>query len=114
MAASTAIAALVAAILAFISGLVSSYLVFRGQKMSAKVQAKSANTEQVETIFGGYSQMVMNLQQELARMRDQLEELRTEQEACEERNRVLEGEIVELKQRIVVLEANKGDENAPG
>ena len=100
-------------VLGFAGGGISSYFVFRGQKLNTSVQAKSANAQQVEVIFGGYSQMVEDLHAELGRMREIIDELRAEQEACEARNSALEQEIVELRTRISNLEkkeeAHHGD-----
>lgn len=99
---------LLAAVLAFGGGIVSSFLVLRGQKMSVSVQAKTANTQQVEMIFGGYSQIVEDLQNEVERLKETIEALRSEQEACEARNVVLHNELVELRKRISLIERRDG------
>lgn len=72
--------------------------------MSTAVQAKSANNEQVEMIFGGYSQIVEDLQNEVERLKETIENLRSEQEACEARNVVLHNEIIDLRSRIAMIE----------
>jgi peptidoglycan hydrolase CwlO-like protein len=106
---STPVVFIGSAVLAFLGGLVSSFLIFRGQKLSVDVQKKSANTEQVETIFTGYSQMVEDLQREVERLKVTIEDLRTEQEACEERNKLLETEIVDLQSRISIIEQREAE-----
>lgn len=106
---STPVVTLIASVLAFGGGIVSSFLVLRGQKMSASIQARSANTQQVEMIFGGYSQIVEDLQNEVERLRETIETLRAEQEACEARNVTLHSEIIDLRKRISLIESRNGE-----
>lgn len=102
---SGALLTLLASLLSFGGGIFSSFLVLRGQKLSTAVQAKSANNEQVEMIFGGYSQIVEDLQNEVERLKETIENLRSEQEACEARNVVLHNEIIDLRSRIALIES---------
>ena len=95
---------ILAVVASFITGTVSSYFVFRGQKVQARAQNKTAAAQQVEVIFGGYSQIVQDLQEELERLKSLVEELRAEQDICEARNLALENEITELRSRISNLE----------
>jgi predicted nuclease with TOPRIM domain len=88
------------AALAFLGGGISSYLVFRGTKMNVAIGEKSANTQQVETIFNAYSHVVDDLQSEVNRLKELLNNLRIEQQICEERNMLLVTEVAELKIRI--------------
>lgn len=62
-------------------------------------------------IFGGYSQIVEDLQNEVERLKETIEALRTEQEACEARNVTLHNELIELRARIALIESRDGDEN---
>lgn len=102
---SGSIVTLLASLLSFGGGTLSSFLILRGQKMSVSVQSKAANTQQVEMIFGGYSQIVDDLQNEVQRLKETIEDLRSEQEACEARNVVLHNELLELRARIALIES---------
>lgn len=95
---------IIVSIFAFIGGLVSSFLMFRGQKINALVEQGHVATEQVESIFDGYSQMVEDLQNEVGRLKLTIDGLRIEQEACEVRNAMLHQEIIDLRKRILSLE----------
>ena len=77
--------------------------------MSASIQTKTAHTQQVETIFGGYSQIVEDLQNEVERLKVTIEDLRSEQEACEARNVMLHEELIELRSRIMQIENRDGE-----
>ena len=105
---SSPLVTILTAVLAFGGGLVSSFLMLRGQKLNASVQQSVANTEQVEMIFTGYSQMVEDLQNEVERLKGVIDILRQEQEACEARNERLHHELIELRTRISLLEDRKG------
>jgi len=105
------LATLLASVLAFAGGLASSYLISRGQKASTSIQAKSANTEQVEMIFDGYSQIVEDLQKEVERLKITIDDLRNEQEACEARNVAMHHELIDLRTRILLIESRDGDDN---
>lgn len=101
---SSVLVAILTSVLGFAGGIASSYFMFRGQKVNAVAQNKTAAAQQVEVIFGGYSQIVQDLQEELDRLKTTIEELRSEQEACEARNIALENEITDLRSRISNLE----------
>lgn len=105
------LATLIAAILAFFGGITSSYYISRGQRLSAKIQDKSANTEQVGMIFDGYSQIVEDLQKEVERLKITIDDLRNEQEACEARNVAMHHELIDLRTRILLIENRDGDDN---
>lgn len=60
-------------------------------------------------IFGGYSQIVEDLQNEVERLKETIEDLRSEQEACEARNVILHNELLELRARILQIENRDGD-----
>lgn len=102
---SGALVTLLASVLSFGGGIFSSYLMLRGQKISASIQSKAANTDQVEMIFGGYSQIVEDLQNEVERLKITIEDLRSEQEICEARNVALHNEITDLRSRIALIES---------
>lgn len=103
------LATLIASLLAFGGGIISTYYVSRGQRLSARIQDKSAHTEQVEMIFGGYSQIVEDLQKEVERLKITIDDLRSEQEACEARNIALHSELLDLRARILLIENRDGD-----
>lgn len=100
----SALAPLGVGLFAFLGGAVSSYFVFKGNKMNVAIHEKTANTQQVETIFHAYSSVVDDLHSEVDRLKELLNQLRLEQEACEERNALLLEEVEELKVRIENLE----------
>lgn len=87
---------------------VSSYYVYRGQRMKSSIESTSAATQQMEAIFKGYSQIVSNLQNEVDRLKMTIEELRLEQIACEKRNDVLNSHIEHLHNRLASLENLNG------
>ena len=103
------LATVLASVLAFGGGITSSFLVLRGQRLSTSIQSKTANTQQVEMIFGGYSQIVEDLQNEVERLKETIENLRIEQEACEARNVVLHKELIDLRSRIMEIEKRDGE-----
>lgn len=91
-------------ILAAITAALSTYAVMRGHKSSEKQTKILDNTQQIQTIFDGYSRIVADLHAEVQRLHAIVDELHKEQEACEERNNVLEKEIEELVGRLCRLE----------
>lgn len=87
---------------------VSSYYIYRGQRMKASIDETSAATTQMDAIFKGYSQIVANLQDEVNRLKATIEELRLEQIACEERNDLLNIQVEQLSARLASLEKTNG------
>lgn len=86
----------------------SSFMLYRGQKLKNRVDRENVSVNQMETIFAGYNQIVMSLQAEVERLKLVIEEMRTEQIACEERNDMLKQEIIDLQERIMYLENRDG------
>jgi peptidoglycan hydrolase CwlO-like protein len=89
------------------AAVLSTVAVMRGQSRQAEQADETNNTAQIQTIFDGYSQIVSDLHAEVKRLHDVVDELYKEQEACEERNSVLESEITDLMTRICKLEEQK-------
>lgn len=87
---------------------ISSVVVLRGQKLSAKVDFKGIENEQVKTIFDGYGSIVDDLRAEVIRLKDVIEGLQLEQDECLKKNNELLAEVELLKQRIHHLEVNNG------
>lgn len=87
---------------------ISSIVVLRGQKLSAKVNFKGVENEQVKTIFQGYESIVDDLRAEVMRLKDVIEGLQLEQDECLRQNYALLAEVELLKQRIHHLEVSNG------
>lgn len=87
---------------------ISSIVVLRGQKLSAKVDFKGVENEQVKTIFDGYGSIVDDLRNEVIRLKDVIEGLQLEQDECLKKNNELLAEVELLKQRIHHLEVGNG------
>jgi predicted nuclease with TOPRIM domain len=87
---------------------ISSIFVLRGQKLSAKVDFKGIENEQVKTIFDGYGSIVDDLRAEVIRLKEVIEGLQLEQDECLKKNNELLAEVELLKQRIHHLEVNNG------
>jgi predicted nuclease with TOPRIM domain len=87
---------------------ISSFVVLRGQKLSAKVDFKGVENEQVKTIFDGYGSIVDDLRNEVMRLKDVIEGLQLEQDECLKKNNELLAEVELLKQRIDYLEVGNG------
>ena len=103
------------AVASLLSAALSAFVVYRGQKMSERNKARHMNTVELQTIFGGYSQIVDELRLEVDRLNGtihimQQEQLllQEEQVACEKRNDELIAEIEELKARLSQLEVERG------
>jgi archaellum component FlaC len=95
---------LISPIAAALAAFLSTYAVMRGQRSEEKRTEVTNNTEQIQTIFDGYSRIVADLHAEVQRLHNVVDELHKEQEACEERNVFLEKEISEAMGRICRLE----------
>jgi archaellum component FlaC len=89
---------------AAIAAFLSTYAVMRGQRSEEKRTKITNNTEQIQTIFDGYSRIVADLHSEVQRLHTLVDELHRETEICEERNVVLEKEITEVMGRLCILE----------
>lgn len=87
---------------------ISSFVVFRGQKLAAKVDFKGVENEQVKTIFDGYGSIVDDLRNEVMRLKDVIEGLQLEQDECLKQNYALLAEVELLKHRIHQLEVGNG------
>lgn len=59
-----------------------------------------------ETILGGYSKIVEDLQGEVERLNDVIADLRKEQEECERRNEAMAKVVEELRRRVAHLEGD--------
>lgn len=98
-----------------ISAAISAFVVHRGQKMAEQHKNRNANSAEIQTIFGGYSQIVEELRLEVDRLNGtifimQQEQLilQEEQIACDKRNDELIAQIEELKARLSQLEVERG------
>lgn len=82
----------------------TTYGVMRGQKSAEHQTEVTNNTAQIQTIFDGYSRIVADLHAEVQRLHQIVDDLHKEQEACEERNIVLEKELEDVMGRLCRLE----------
>jgi predicted nuclease with TOPRIM domain len=90
------------------TAIISAVVVIRGQKVSANVDLKGVQNEQVKTIFDGYGSIVDDLRAEVIRLKEVIEGLQLEQDECLKKNDALLAEVESLKQRIHHLEVNNG------
>jgi hypothetical protein len=96
------------AISSLLAALISAFVVVRGQKTSASVDARRHTNAEVQTIFDGYGQIVEELRIEVERLMTTIVILQEEQAACDERNNALIDEVEELKARLSQLESKDG------
>ena len=90
------------------TAVISAVVVMRGQRVSANVDMKGVENEQVKTIFDGYGSIVDDLRAEVIRLKEVIEGLQLEQDECLKKNDSLLAEVELLKQRIHHLEVNNG------
>jgi|LakMenEpi03Aug12_release.lakeMendotaPanAssembly.Ray.scaffolds.fasta_scaffold161615_6 hypothetical protein len=90
------------------TAVISAVVVMRGQRVSASVDMKGVENEQVKTIFDGYGSIVDDLRAEVIRLKEVIEGLQLEQDECLKKNDALLAEVELLKQRIHHLEVNNG------
>ena len=90
------------------TAVISAVVVMRGQRVSANVDMKGVENEQVKTIFDGYGSIVDDLRAEVIRLKEVIEGLQLEQDECLKKNDALLAEVESLKQRIHHLEVNNG------
>jgi len=90
------------------TAVISAVVVMRGQRVSASVDMKGVENEQVKTIFDGYGSIVDDLRGEVIRLKEVIEGLQLEQDECLKKNDALLAEVELLKQRIHHLEVNNG------
>jgi len=90
------------------TAVISAVVVMRGQRVSASVDMKGVENEQVKTIFDGYGSIVDDLRAEVIRLKEVIEGLQLEQDECLKKNDALLAEVESLKQRIHHLEVNNG------
>lgn len=88
--------------------LISSFVYLRSARLKNDVEHETVATEQMQTIFDGYSQIVSSLQTELERLKVVIEDMQIEQQACDQRNEMLTMEVTELRERIATLETKRG------
>lgn len=88
--------------------ILTTYGVMRGQKSAEQQTNVTNNTAQIQTIFDGYSRIVADLHAEVQRLHTIVDELHKEQEACEERNVLLEKEVEDVMGRLCKLEEQTG------
>lgn len=88
--------------------LISSFVYLRSARLKNDVEHETVATEQMQTIFDGYSQIVASLQDELERLKVVIEDMQIEQQACDQRNELLTIEVTELRERIATLESKRG------
>jgi len=88
--------------------LVSSFVYLRSQRLKNEVEHETVATEQMQTIFDGYGQIVSSLQDEVERLKVVIEDMQIEQQACDQRNELLTMEVTELRERIATLESKRG------
>lgn len=89
--------ALISAVSAIVVAAITGIFAFRGKRDENAVN-------QVGTIFDGYQGMVASLQGEVIRQHREIEDLRKNQDECEERNDALEAEIADLRELVEALE----------
>lgn len=89
-------------------GIFSTIGMLKNQRSQAVVATESNNTAQIQTIFDGYSRIVADLHAEVQRLHAIVDELYKEQEACEERNVLLEKEVEDVMGRLCKLEEQTG------
>lgn len=99
----------ISAVIAALTAGLSTYGVMRGHKTVERQTEVTNNTVQIQTIFDGYSRIVADLHNEVQRLHTIVEGLHVEQEACEERNNLLEKEIEELVGRLCRLEEGSNE-----
>lgn len=84
---------IVSSVLTGLITLVTAWFAFRSKKDENK-------TSEVGTIFSGYNAIVISLQSEVARQKQEIAELRKMQNECEARNDYLDAEIEELRKQM--------------
>ena len=74
---------------------------------SREIDRVRVDDEHTRTILDGYSDMVDNLRDEVARLNQVIEALRKEQEECERRNDEMGSLILDLQRRLAHLEGER-------
>ncbi len=77
------------------------------QKASQEIDRSRLDDSHAKTIFEGYSGIVDDLREEVARLNTTLSELRKEQDECERRNNEMESIIFDLQRRLANLEGER-------
>jgi chromosome segregation ATPase len=73
-------------------------------KASQEIDRARLDDAHAKTIFEGYSGIVDDLREEVARLNTTIDQLRTDQEECEKRNDALESIVLDLQRRLANLE----------
>ena len=77
------------------------------QKASQEIDRARLDDSHAKTIFEGYSGIVDDLREEVARLNTTINELRTDQDECERRNTEMESIILDLQRRLANLEGQR-------
>lgn len=79
------------------------------QKASQEIDRARLDDSHAKTIFEGYSGIVDDLREEVARLNTTIIELRADQEECERRNLELGSIIFDLQRRLAHLEGQQNE-----
>lgn len=87
-----------------VGALTTSFVRFVKDKRKFSIDNRIQNNADVQTIFDGYARIVDELRIEVERLTLIIQSMQLEQEACEQKNALLEKEVELLEARICSLE----------